>query len=175
VSRDLTPSLVAGLRTGDASAAELLEELYREPLRRFALGYLRDAGEAEDATQEVFVKVLESTSVPERFRAWIYRIARNHCLNRLQSRRGAVDDRALTSEPGAVLSQTGHLSRMVRVEEGERLRALMESLALEQREVLHLRYSEELSRDEIAEVLDLSVSVVKSRLYEGMKKLRELA
>ena len=70
-------------------------------------------------------------------------------------------------------SIVGQLTRLVRAEQRDELIAAFEQLTPEHREVLKLRYGDELGREEIAVVLGLSVSVVKSRLFEGMKKLRE--
>ena len=68
---DLTPSLVVELREGKASAAKLLDRLYRPRLTRFCLGYLGRWEEAEDVVQDVFYKVLENETVPERFKPWV--------------------------------------------------------------------------------------------------------
>ena len=67
---------------------------------------------------------------------------------------------------------TGQLTGLVRDEQRQRLRELLAGLSEEHREVLRLRYVEELSRAEIAGILELPESVVKSRLFEGLKKLR---
>lgn len=172
---DLTPSLVEGLRDGDTGAGALLERLYREPLVRFAWGYLGDPEEAEDAVQDVFCKVLESDAVPDRFRAWVYRIARNHCLNRLRSRKRRRDGARLATGMDVAASTAGHLTRMGDEEETERLAARLRELPPEQEEVLRLRYAEGLSRAEIAEVLDVPESTVKSRLFEATRRLRDEA
>ena len=76
---DLTPTLVAGLRGGDARSAELLDHLYGQKLVRFCRGYLGNPTEAEDVVQDTFYRVLRSDSVPDNFRAWVYKICRNRC------------------------------------------------------------------------------------------------
>jgi RNA polymerase sigma-70 factor (ECF subfamily) len=63
----------------------------------------------------------------------------------------------------------------VRAEERAALRAILAQMPATQREVLDLRYGEDLSREEIAEVLGIEASVVKSRLYEGLQRLRSQA
>lgn len=171
-SGDLTPSLVVRLRLGEAEAGETLERLYRAAIVRFAWGYLRSLDEAEDAAQEIFARVLQSATVPDDFRVWLYRVARNHCLNLVRSRRRRRDDARLPTGAELPDSLTGNLSRLVREEDRERLAELLERLPEHLREVLRLRYTEELGRAEIAAVLELPVSVVKSRLFEGLKKLR---
>lgn len=169
---DLTRSLLERLRAGDAAGAQVLEEAYREPLLRFARGYLRDADEAEDAVQDVLARVLASDAEPESCRAWIYRVARNVCLNRLRARR-PVEEHASALDPPE--ERTGPLTRLARAEERERLRDDLAELSDAQREAVTLRYVEGLTRDEIAAVLELPVSVVKSRIYEGLESLRREA
>ena len=170
---DLTPSLVARLRAGDAEAGRLLDELYRQAMIRFCWGYLGSVEEAEDAIQEVFYKTLKATGVPDNFRPWLYKIARNHCLNVLRGRGRRPDAHGLPPDSGVATALTGNLTRLVKREQRSRLIHLVEALPATQREALRLRYSEGLTRVEIAYVLETPESVVKSRLFEGLKKLRE--
>lgn len=172
-SVDWTPTLVARLRGGESDAGKLLTSLYRQPMIRFCWGYLGNLDDAEDAVQDIFVKVLKTDAFPDRFRAWLCRIARNHCLNLLRSRNRRRDAGALPSDSHLDAALTGPLSRLVRGEARSRIAHLVAALPPEQREVLRLRHGDGLSRAEIAEVLELPESVVKSRLYEGLKKLRE--
>jgi len=171
---DLSATLLIKLRDGDAEAGALLERLHRRSLTRYAVRYLRHAEDAEDVVQEVFARALESRAVPDQFRAWLYRVARNLCLNRLRA--GRVRGEApLPTSLDLAADQTGDLSRLVKVEEREALVELLERLSEAQREALLLRYVEGLGREEIALVLELPVSVVKARLYEGVASLRRLA
>jgi len=170
---DLTPSLVARLRDGDAEAGTLLDQLYREAMTRFCFGYLGNLEQAEDAVQEVFCRVVQAGQVPENFRAWLCRIARNHCLNLLRSRARRQQLHALLENARFESTLTGNLSRLVQQERRSRIRHLLGALPVTQREVLTLRYGQKLSRSEIAHVLGISQSVVKSRLFEGLKKLRQ--
>ena len=168
-----TRLLATRLREGNSEAAILLDQLFREALIRFCWGYLGSTEEAEDAVQEIFFKVLTMNTVPDRFRPWLYKIARNHCLNMIRDRANykAGNDEKHVSQIQDVL--TGHLTRMVHEEQQQHITELVETLSDTHREVLRLRYVEDLSRSEIAEVLDLSEHLIKSRLFEGMKKLRE--
>ena len=170
--KTMTPTLVAGLRGGDARSAELLDHLYGQKLVRFCRGYLGNPAEAEDVVQDTFYKVLRSDSVPDNFRAWVYKICRNRCLDVLRSRGRRRDDQALLTNAPYKAELTGQLTRLVKMERHEKLRRLLDELPPAQHEVLRLRYTEGLSRSEIAQVLDITESVVKSRLYEGLEKLR---
>ncbi len=169
---DLTPSLVQKLRAGNNHAAILLDGLYREALTRFAWGYVGNVEDAADAVQEVFYKVLATREVPEKFRAWIYRVTRNHCLNVIRDGKRRRADDALKSQQDLADSLTGNLTRMEKEEERQRLVEALLLLSDDHQEVLRLRYTEGLSRQEISDVLDIPVPTVKSRLFEVLKKLR---
>ncbi len=168
-----TMGLLLRLRAGSDEAATLFSQLYREPLLRYCWGYLHNVHEAEDAFQEVTYKVLTTKTLPDRFRPWVYRVARNHCLNviRKRARRQGHTVQEANSEVADMI--TGHLTRMVNNEVRQRVTELVAALPEAHQEVLRLRYVEELSRAEIAEILDIEESVVKSRLFEGLKKLRQ--
>lgn len=170
--QEFSAELLARLRAGDREAGQALERMYRGPIVRCCAGYLGRQEEAEDAAQEVFVKVLRSDRVPEDFRAWIYKITRNHCLNLIRNR-ARHPGQELPSETLLHESQTGHLTRLLKIERNDELLRVLASLSDAQRETLRLRYAEGLTRAQIAEVLEIPESVVKSRLFEGLKKLRE--
>ncbi len=170
-----TPSLVARLRSGDPGAGAFLDKLYRDALVRCCWGYLGRVDEAEDAVQDICYKVLTAECVPDTFRPWLYKIARTHCLNLLLHRARRKDGAELPAASQVDELLTGHLTRLVRKEQQSRISELVASLPETQREVLRLRYVEDLSRAEIAEVLQIPESVVKSRLFEGLKRLREQA
>lgn len=172
---DLTPSLVESLREGNREAAPLLDHLYRSALIRFCWGYLGRLQDAEDAVQEICFKVLQAKDVPDYFRPWLYRVARNHCLNILRKHKRDVAHGDLPSESKMQDVATGQLTHLIRAEDRSGVRRLTEKLSEQQQEVLRLRYVEDLSRSEIAEVLEIEESVVKSRLFEGLKALREHA
>lgn len=170
---DLTASCVRRLRSGDRSAGQQLCELYRKPIFRFCLGFLGRADAAEDAVQEVFCKILTAQDVPVPIRPWIYKVARNHCLNvrRGWGRRRDAAQRTPDSDISDTL--TGCISRLVKAELRSHLARRVAALPESAQELLRLRYVEDLSRSEMADVLELPESVVKSRLYEAVQALRQ--
>ncbi len=172
---DLTASLIVRLQHGDTNAGLMLDRLYRERMIRFCWGYLGSREEAEDAVQDLFCKVLAVAYVPDSFRPWLYRAARNHCLNLLRARARRKDAGELPPASCLEMTATGHLTRLVKHEQRSRIGHLLAALAPKYREALVLRYAEGLSRAEIADVLGLSVAMVRSRLFEGLKKLRHHA
>ena len=170
---DLTPSLIVRLREGHTDAAKLLDQLYRKRLFRFCLGYLGNEEEAEDAVQDAFYRVLRSPVVPDKFRAWVYEICRNRCLDRLRAKNRRLDDQALPTFSHLAVHLTGNLTRLIKGEQRAHLWQRLTALPAEQREVLLLRYTEGLSRAEIADVLGIPEKLVKHRIYNGMERLRK--
>lgn len=168
-----TTGLVQLLRDGDALAMSAFESLFRNRLVEFCWGYLGTVDEAEDAVQEVSYKVFEAKLIPDTFRPWLYRIARNQCLNMLRARDRRADRHMLPAASQLDAALTGQLTGLVREESQARLAEAVGKLPLSLREALRLRYVENLSRPEIADVLEVSESVVKSRLFEGLQRLRQ--
>lgn len=172
---DRTAELVTVLRASDPRAGALLDKLFRDALIRFCWGYLEHMEEAEDAVQDICFKVTSTDVVPDVFRPWLYKTARNHCLNLLRGRARRRDGRELPDASQVHEVLTGHLTRLVQAEQRSRLNEFVRALPETQREILRLRYVEDLPRAEIAEVLELPEAVVKSRLFEGLKRLRAQA
>jgi len=158
------------LPAGDA--AGWLERTFRGPMVTFCYGYLGRLEDAEDAVQEVFCRALRSGRTPDNLKAWLYKIARNHCLNELRNRNRRRDGAALAGQPDVQAMLTGNLTRLVKGEQRSRLGRMLVGLPEMYQEVLRLRYAHDLSRGEIADLLEIDESIVKSRLYEGLKRLR---
>ena len=167
--------LIARARDGDNGAVGELMARSREAVVRFCLRYLGDPHEAEDAAQDVLAQVASGSRWPEgAFRPWLYRMARNRCLDLLKARRGGrVGAGPLVRDSRWPSPRTGPRTALLRDERRERIRGLVAAMPEPHREVLILRYFEDLSRGEIAQVLGLPVSLVKSRLFEARQKLKE--
>jgi RNA polymerase sigma-70 factor (ECF subfamily) len=149
-----------------------LEELHRPALVRFCEGYLGRRDEAEDAAQETLAKALATREAIADLPTWLRQVARNHCLNALRSRRRRRDSERLPADPPFAASLQGPLTRLAGKEREKSVADALASLTDDQREALWLRYGENLSRDEIAKLLDVPDSVVKSRLHEALERLR---
>mgnify|MGYP001053737741 CR=1 FL=1 len=169
--------LVALTARGDASAFRTLVERYQDRIYGFTLRMLGDAGEAEDVAQDVFVTLYRHAASyrgDARVSTWLYRIAKNHALNRIKylDRRGRGAKTALhllRDEPEDGGRRPDQLH-----EERETLRhvqAALETLDEEFRVVVVLRDLEGLSYEEIAEITGLAKGTVKSRIHRGRATL----
>ncbi len=151
-------------------------EPLRERLRRFCLGYLDDAEAADDAVQETFRRFLaqqSSRAAPREPLGWLLATARNHCLNELRSRRRRRDREPLATSIDPPAAWTGPLTRLLHAERADDLARRVAALSDDERELLRLRYWDDLSRTEIAALLGISEALVKSRLFEAVEKLRQ--
>lgn len=165
-------ALLALVRGGDERAFAGLVRQHQHRIYELLLRMLGDAGEAEDVAQEVFVSLhrsLPSFRGESRISTWLFRIAKNHCLNRLKAlgRRGR--GRQLSLE--AVDESDGGERRPDRLlEQRERdalVQAAIAELPEDHRLVVILRDIEGLAYEEIAAVLGEPEGTVKSRLHRG--------
>ncbi len=165
--------LVAMIRAGHEHAFEALFERYHSRLLAFCRHMLRSTEDAEDVLQEVFVKAHAAMLADERpinARPWLYRIARNRCLNQL--RRPAPEGQ----DSMDVMVGEGGVSTAERVQSREDFRALVADvgdLPETQRTALLLREIDALSYEEIAQTMDTTVPAVKSLLVRARMSLAE--
>ncbi len=140
-----------------------------------AVAIIGDPGAAEDAVQEATLRSLRhSGSYDESaaFYPWFYRILKNHCLDLLRRRRPQVaqPDVALAAIPSPTASPE---AAAIAAERHAALGRAMATLGDEQREILSLRHFQDLSYDEIAEVLGVPTGTVMSRLYRARRALQD--
>ncbi|MGQ0505861.1 MAG: RNA polymerase sigma factor [Myxococcaceae bacterium] len=172
------------LRRGDADAFESVVRENQDRVFDFCFRMVSDREEANDLTQEIFVSVLQNV---QKFRhdsklsTWIFRIAKNHCLNRLKylKRRGRGRSEAMDSVPETELmnasgAPTTPDEALARARERRRVQLAIEKLPNDQRVLVALRDLEGLTYEEIQEITDLPEGTVKSRLHRARERLAEL-
>lgn len=148
---------------------------YQRPLYNAALWIVRKPEDASDVTQIVFLRVaerLDEYDPKHKFFSWIYRITVNESLNLL--RRTGRDDE-LDEETDFAASESANPEwQLAQAQQSWRVKAAMLCLKANDRMVLMLRHFSEFGYEEIAQILDVDVKTVKSRLYEARQRLREL-
>jgi len=164
-----TDELARRMRAGDDAAGRAFEARLRTRLEAFCRGYVGDADAAGDLAAEVIARLLAQEEAPARVEPWLFRVARNLCLD-ARREHGLRAGEPSSSELAASL--TGPLTRLARVDERRALERRLERLSEEERELLRLRYVDELGRRAIAELLGWPATRVKSRLFEALRKLR---
>lgn len=174
-------ALIASARTGDARAFNQLVLLYQSMAYNLAYRILSDPDAAADATQDAFISAFKAMRKFRggSFKAWILRIVTNACYDQLRSkkRRPAESMDALDIDQDHIGFLRDESERPDEVLERQQLNQAIqsgiESLPAEQRVVVVLSDIQGLSYQEIAEVTDLSLGTVKSRLSRARAKLRD--
>lgn len=164
---------------------ELYNRFYR-PLYGFIYRYVNSPDRVEDLLQEVFLRVYagrEKYQTTAKFSSWIYRIARNLCIDekrRYWNRKVSLDSESRRDEDQLGIIETtpakGPDSRQALEDKelGEQIYQAINTLSAEQREVVIMHKYQEMSYKEIADILDISVESVKQRAYRAHQRLREL-
>jgi RNA polymerase sigma-70 factor, ECF subfamily len=168
-------ALLARYMRGDQEAFATLVVRYQKPMYNAAFWVLRNAEDANDVTQDVFLRVAERCDDYDpkyKFFSWIYRITVNEALNfrRRHAREDELDDEIEIPAAGSANPEW----QVAEGQQTRRIRTALMSMATNDRMVLMLRHFSELSYEEIAQVLELDEKTVKSRLYEARLRLREL-
>ena len=171
---DPDATLMLAFQRGDAAAFRALFERHARAMVAFCHHFVRDPARAEELAQDVFVKLHQAADryrPTARFRTFLYRIASNHCLNEL--RRGEYGARrtgeaAEPPDPDSLPSGSGTPEDAARGAALERaVAAVLASLPEKQRAALVLCRLEGMSYEEIAEVLETTVSSVKSLVHRA--------
>ena len=181
MTREEELALVQGVRAGDANAFETLVTAYEKTVYNLTLRMVGNPQDAEDMTQEAFLKAynsLDSFRGDSKFSVWLYRIVSNVCLDHLRkkNRRSTVslsveDDEGEEIQldiPDTALSPEAMLEQKLT---REAVRRGLQSLDEDARQILLLREIQGMSYEEIADVLDLEPGTVKSRIFRARKKL----
>ncbi|HEY7632921.1 MAG TPA: sigma-70 family RNA polymerase sigma factor [Thermoleophilaceae bacterium] len=167
--------LVALIRRGNHGAFEALVDRYNSRLLAFCRHMLGSTEDAEDVLQEVFTAAFNAICADDRpinARPWLYRIARNRCLNHLRRPQHAGQDSmdVFERDGGATTADTVHTR-----EEFRQIVADVQELPETQRTALLLREIDALSYEQIAEAMDTTVPSVKSLLVRARVSLAEAA
>jgi RNA polymerase sigma-70 factor (ECF subfamily) len=167
-------------REGDKEAFGRLIGAYQGPVFNLAYRMLGNSDEAEQAAQEAFIRAwtrLGSYDPAHKFSTWLLSITSNFCIDLLRKRRALLlsIDEPLPAHP-ALMSEPGHLpeTQAVEGEQEAMVARLLATLPDDYRQAIVFRYWYDMSYDEIAEVMETTVSAIKSRLFRARRQLAEV-
>ena len=167
-------ALAAGLRRRDPELLDLLIEQYEYRLYRYLLCLTADRATAEDLFQETWIRVLDRGSqynASANFEAWLFTIARHLVIDLHRRKKSeALDD---VPEAAVVSAESSPFDDAFRREQAAGVQNALARLPAVFREVLLLRFQEDLPFAEIAAVVGAPLPTVKSRLYRALAALRE--
>lgn len=176
-------TLIRAIQSGDHNAFETLINRYQRQVANQIYMNMGNRDDVEDIAQEVFIRVYRSLpkfKFNSSFFSWIYRITMNLCIDEIRKRKirrmlsldflaedyldkSGVSDEVTTPSESVLLNEKKDI-----------VRRAMHHLSKEHREILTLREYQDLSYDEIAEILGLTVQAVKSRIFRARSEIRNL-
>ncbi len=183
--RDPDTDLMLRVKQGDEAAFEVLVDKYKQPVLNLVYRILRDATEAEDLAQNVFVQVFKSADryrVEAKFSTWLFTIARNLCLNELRRRSRhpaeSLDAAAESHEenPARQFEDKRSASapdQLLRDELSTKVEDALAALPENQRTAILLFKEQEMSYEEISKLMDCSLSATKSLIHRGRETLKQ--
>lgn len=167
-------------RQGDKAAFGRLIEAYQGPVYNLAYRMLGNRGEAEEAAQEAFIRAytrLDTYDPNRKFSTWMLSITSNYCVDLLRKRRALLLslDQPLPPHPALMSDRSDNPERQAADSEREAMvQALLEHLPEDYRQAVVLRYWYDLSYEEIAGIMETTVSAIKSRLFRARRQLAEV-
>ena len=185
VEQDPDAALMLLVKEGDSHAFAQLVDKYKQPVMSVVYRMLRDATEAEDVAQNVFIQVYKSAhryQVASKFSTWLFTIARNLCLNELRRRSRHPADSIEASfpsddpQPSMQLEDKknfGPPDTLLHGELEQKIDEAVNRLPEAQRTAIILCRQEELSYEDIAKVLDCSLSATKSLIHRARETLKQ--
>lgn len=176
-ANDVESTIVQCARAGDSRAFGRLVEAYQAPIYNLCYRILGNAGEAEEAAQEAFLRAytkLHSFDPDRSFKSWLFSIAHHYCVDRLRRRRLiwlSLDDepaaeglawRAVTPSPEETT---------LRRERNDQVQAALDRLPPSYRNAVVMHYWYDLSYEEMAQITGATVGAIKSRLHRARAAL----
>ena len=174
--REISPEIIASCRAGDRDAMRVLYDTYKDRVYSMALYFFHgDETVAADVTQQVFLKLMTTVAQfkgDAAFSTWLYRLVVNACQDMARRRKSAVwsTERSRMEEFPTHGSQEEDYAR---AENARSVRDAVYELPPKLRMAVLLRYFDDLSYEQMAEVLHCSMGTVASRLSRGHKKLAD--
>lgn len=164
---------IQAILSGDKQAYAHIINKYKNQLFATILRMTRNPQDAQDLVQEAFIKVYKQLGQYNgngSFSGWIYRVAINHCLDELRKKHYSMKQVEMNEEmaPTSVHPEVILLKK----EKQRQLERLIATLPKDERIIILLRYVNELSYEEMSEILDIPVSTIRNKLHRAKKKMR---
>lgn len=178
---DPVVDLTLRARESDGLAFAELVERYERTVYNYVLRLVRNPEDAQDVSQEVWIRVAKSLPElrdPSRFTPWLYRIARNCCLNFLNARKSRATVSTTTEEDETFdlpdVDAAGPEAQIVSLDERRKVWESLGTLSERDRTALFLREVEELSYADIANTLSISRNAAEVRVFRARERFRKL-
>lgn len=152
---------------------EQLYERYVDKVYRKCLSFVKDKAKAEDFTHDIFIKLivrLGSFKESSKFSTWLFSITYNYCMDQIRFEKKLAEN-DLDDEMEIADEESEDLEEMAM--EAQQLRKALDSISLDERSILLMKYQDDFSIKEIADTFNLTESAVKMRLKRTKEKLKK--
>lgn len=164
---------MAGVVDGDRQAFETLYDRYFNKLVWFARGFVEETNRAEDLVQDVFIRIIENPDLfdsSKKFSTWMYVVTSNRCKQVLRDEKNRLrilqENVFPYSEKTSQVAGSSDLNLLK-----EKIQSIYSTLSEKEKNIYTLRFDQELSIKEIAEILELPEGSIKSGIFYLLKKL----
>ena len=167
--------LIENAKNGDMKTFRKLVDTYKRTVHMAAYDILKVQEDAEDISQEVFVKVFHSINTfrgDSKFSSWIYRIAVNLSLNHRKKMTRRITENIDDKVDDLYEEKESGFSKIEKSEINEKIEEALDTLTEKQRTTFILRHYHNLQLREIADIMDCSVGTVKAQLFRTLQKLQ---
>lgn len=179
---NMTPTsdeiIINQINAGDSKQFAILVDRYKDLVFTLALRMMKHREEAEEVSQDTFIKVYKSLSNfkgDSKLSTWIYRIAYHACLDRLKKNKRHYLDVSMDGDrPIQVEVMENAFNQLVEQEQKQKIQFCLEQLTSEDAFLITLYYFEDLSMDEISKIVSLESNHVKVKLFRIRKKLASI-
>lgn len=165
--------LIESVLAGNKQAYAHIINQYKNPLYALVLRMTRNPQTAQDLVQEIFIKVYEQLGKYDQkgsFSSWIYRVATNHCMD--EFRKKSYQTKQVEIEDEQVVNYNHPEIVFLKKEKSRQLEKLIAMLPEDERLIILMRFVNELSYQEISELLTIPLSDVRNKLHRAKKKMR---
>lgn len=174
---------IKAIKKGDQNAYADIVDLYKDKIYRLCYRMLGNRHEAEDIAQEAFIRAyvnIHTYNPNMKFSSWLYRIATNLAIDKIRKKKpDAYLDEEISGTDGLTMysqlssNEASPEETLESMELQETVQKAIEKLPEKYRSVIVLKYIEDLSLQEISEILDLPLGTVKTRIHRGREALRK--
>lgn len=180
-AEDVGENLAVAVHRREPGAFERLIERFEAPLFSYAHGILQNAFDAQEVVQDAMMRAHkaltrqydEARCAALALRPWLFKIVRNLCLNKRRSKSSALEEPLESFDDGRIGPFTRGRSDAERHEEADMLRRAMSKLPVEARELIVLRFMEDMSYAEIAKTVGGTEASLRGKVFRSLKLLRD--
>jgi len=170
--------IVARVLNGDTSAFSKLVDQYKDLVYTLALRMLRNREEAEEVSQDVFIKIFKSLSSfkgDSKLSTWVYRVAYNSCLDQLKKNKKHQMDVPIDDyNYNKIDTINNALEGLIKAEKQQLIRTCVNKLPEDSSAIITLFYFDELSLDEISGITGIESNTVKVKLFRARQRLAKI-